>query len=110
MVGGFRRRIVCGLDAVVNGHWRSVVELHLTRGDDHFALLHAAEYGDLVAAPCPRGDEGLPYRLRCGILLDDVDRAAIGVIGDSCLRQGDVAPPFTVISASETFARFSASS
>src|ERR1700722_5610165 len=80
-----RIRIAAGLDRIVDGHGRSVLDLQLS-GDDHYiAFLDTRQHLHLVAARVAQGDEALLDRLPAlvaGVRDDQEHGRAIRVIGD----------------------------
>jgi len=84
------------LNRVVDYHGNPRAQLDLAGGDHRVALLDSREDRDLVAARAPRRDELLLREERCFPVLallffDDEHGVAIGIVGDSGLRQRDKA-------------------
>src|SRR6266480_927194 len=96
LILGLRGRFVRRLDRVVDDHGHPRAQLDLPGGDHRVAFLDAREDRDLVAARTANRDELLLREERCFpvlalLFLDDEDGVAVGIVGNSRLRERDMA-------------------
>ena len=81
------------LNLVIDLDRRAVAQFDLAAGHDLSPSLTPERIGDLIAARLAGGDESSAWRPACRrvLVVDQINRVAIGVIGDRGLRQRDLA-------------------